>query len=222
MLMTPSRSVVTMPDLFPVLPDETTRISRRGFVGWLSVVIPVASGATIPLPWLVRREKLDDTLLRGLATAILPSELGVDGARRAADTLQAWVAGYRPGAETNHGYGSARIGATGADPSPRWALQLRTLDMDARRTHGAAFGALTDDQRRALVRAQLTEERATALPGSVAGAQHVALALLASFYGSPEATDLCYEAVIGRNTCRSLARSSARPMPLQRRGGGTP
>jgi hypothetical protein len=205
-----------MPDAYPILSGDT-RVTRRTFLGWLAVLVPVASGATTPLPWIVRREKLDDTLLRALATAILPSELGPDGMRRAADELQSWIAGYRAGAETNHGYGSARIGATAADPSARWALQLRTLDVDARRVHGTAFAGLTDDQRRALVLTQLTTDRATAIPGSVAGAQHVALALLASFYTSPEATDLCYEASIAPGTCRPLSRLPQQPTPIQRR-----
>jgi hypothetical protein len=206
-----------MPDAYPPFASDATRVTRRTFLGWLAILVPVASGTTTPLPWVVRREKLDDALLRALATAILPSELGPDGMRRAADGLQAWVAGYRAGAETNHGYGSARIGITGADPSPRWALQLRTLDVDSRRVHGAGFTALTDEQRRAIVREQLTTDRANAIPGSVAGAQHVALALLASFYASPEATDLCYEASIAPGTCRPLSRLPQQPTPIQRR-----
>jgi hypothetical protein len=164
-------------------------------------------------------EKLDDPLLLALSTAILPSEIGTDGARRAADSLQTWIAGYRVDAELNHGYGSERIRATGADPSARWALQLRTLDIDARRAHGEGFAALAPDRRRALVRAQLATERATAIPGELASAGHVALALLSSFYGSAEATDLCYDAAIGRNACRPLGQVVPRPVALRRNGG---
>ena len=195
--------------------------SRRTFLGWLAALMPALGGFRFPTPWLSGLEKLDDTLLLALATAILPSEIGADGARRAAESLQKWIAGYRAGAEVNHGYGSARIRTTGADPSTRWALQLRTLEIDAQRTHGAPFPALSLDQRRALVRAQLAGDRATALPGDIADAGHVALALLGSFYGSVEATDLCYDAAIGRNACRPLAQVTQRPVTLRRAGGRT-
>ena len=45
-----------------------------------------------------------------------------------------------------------------------------------------------------------------------------AVALLAHFYASPAATDLCYEARIGKDTCRPLAQSSRKPLPLARSG----
>ena len=46
---------------------------------------------------------------------------------------------------------------------------------------------------------------------AVAGASHVALALLAHFYGSSAANDLCYGAQIGKSTCRPLAASPHAP-----------
>ena len=51
------------------------------------------------------------------------------------------------------------------------------------------------------------------MPG-VADANHVSLALLAHFYDSSAATDLCYEAQIGKQTCRPLAASARKPLPL--------
>ena len=194
--------------------------SRRTFLGWLAAMVPAVGGIRLPLR-LSGLEKLDDQLLLALSTAILPSEIGADGARRAAESLQKWIAVYRVGAELNHGYGSARIRATEADPSTRWALQLRTLDVDARRAHGASFAAISAEQRRALVRTQLAAERATAIPGDIAGASHVALALLGSYYGSADATDLCYEVAIAKNACRPLAQVTQRPVALRRNGGGS-
>ncbi len=194
--------------------------SRRTFLGWLAAVVPVSAGFRLPFGQSLRGyERIDPALLRALATTILPSELGVDGVERAAGAFEKWVAGYRAGAELNHGYGSDRIRTTAADPSTRWALQLRTLDSDARRAHRGGFVSITGEQRRAIARAQLAEDGATALPGDIAGAGHVALALLASFYASPAATDLCYEAAIARNACRPLAAVTEPPVPL-RRGGG--
>ena len=169
--------------------------------------------------FLRRWAELDAALVRALATAVLPGELDADSARRAADAFLGWTRDYRAGAELSHGYGSARIRSAGADPSTRWALQLRSLDSDARRAHGRGFAALDSEQRRTLVRAQLAGERAASL-GSAGAAQHVAVALLAHFYGSPAATDLCYEVRIGPNTCRPLSQSAQRPVPLRRAGSG--
>jgi hypothetical protein len=51
------------------------------------------------------------------------------------------------------------------------------------------------------------------MPG-IADASHVSLALLAHFYDSSAANDLCYEAKIGKATCRPLADSARKPLPL--------
>jgi hypothetical protein len=42
----------------------------------------------------------------------------------------------------------------------------------------------------------------------------VAVALLAHFYGTPAATDLCYNAQIGRQTCRPLSAQARKPLPM--------
>jgi hypothetical protein len=182
----------------------------------MAVLVPAVRGIRIP-EFVRRRAEIDAELTRTLASAILPSELGADGARRAADAFVAWAGGYRAGAELSHGYGSARIRTAGPDPSIRWSLQLHSLDDDARKAHGRGFAALSDDERRTIVRTQVGSERAPSL-SNVAGAQHVAVALLAHFYDSPDATDLCYEARISKTTCRPLAESSNVPVPLRRAG----
>jgi hypothetical protein len=191
-------------------------LTRRSFVGWLAALAPASRGIRLP-GFLRRRAALDVPLARALASSILPTELGTAGTRRAADAFIAWAKGYRAGAELSHGYGSARIRNAGTDPSIRWALQLHALDDDARKTHNRSFAVLTDDERRTLVRAHLADERATNL-GNVSSAQHVVVAMLAHFYDSAEATDLCYESRIGRNACRPLAQSPNRPVPLRRAG----
>jgi hypothetical protein len=155
--------------------------------------------------------------LAALAAAVLPAELGAAGASRAVADFQRWMDGYRPGAEVNHGYGTARISHLEADLRPQWRSQLRALDADARRTGAQSFAALSVEQRQAIVRTALAGERGESLPGPLA-ARHVALALLAHFYESPVATDLCYESQIGRQQCRPLAAQSERPVALGRRG----
>ena len=156
------------------------------------------------------------TTLVALSAAVLPSYLGADGATRAATAFQRWMDGYRPGAEANHGYGTGRIETMPADPRPRWREQLAALDADARKRGGQPFASLSRERRQALVRTALAGERGESLP-SPAAARHVALALLAHFYDSPAATDLCYEAQIGRQQCRPLAAQRQRPVALSRR-----
>jgi len=156
------------------------------------------------------------TILDALGDAVLPAELGADGVSRAVVEFQRWMDGYRPGAEANHGYGTGKIEHLPADPRPRWRSQLAALDADARR-NGPSISALPRDRRQALVRAALQNERGDALPNPLL-ARHVALALLAHFYDSPAATDLCYDAQIGRQQCRPLAAQRQQPVALGRKG----
>jgi len=71
-------------------------------------------------------------------------------------------------------------------------------------------------EQQALVRAALAGQRINGLP-QIDRASHLAVGLLAFFYASPEAADLCYQARIGSNSCRPLGDSGARPLPLARR-----
>jgi hypothetical protein len=50
-------------------------------------------------------------------------------------------------------------------------------------------------------------------------ANHVVVALVAFYFGSAEANDLCYRAAIGRNQCRPLVNSPREPLPLAPRRG---
>jgi len=146
--------------------------------------------------------------------AVLPAELGPQGITRAVAEFQRWMDAYQPGAEANHGYGTGRVERLPADPRPQWLSQLAALDADARRT-GQSFSALARDRRQALIRAALAGERGDAMPGPLV-AKHVAVAVLAHFYDSPAATDLCYRAQIGRQQCRPLAAQREQPVALVR------
>ena len=156
------------------------------------------------------------TTLDALGQAVLPSDLGPDGTRRAVAEFQRWMDGYRPGAEVNHGYGTGRIEMVPADPRPQWMTQLAALDGEARKDGGQSFASLSRERRQALVRTALAGERGETLPSPLA-ARHIALALVAHFYDSPAATDLCYEAQIGRQQCRPLAAQRTQPVALARR-----
>jgi hypothetical protein len=171
--------------------------------------------ALVPLPFVARRlharavASLDPARLRALASAVLPTELGSAGLERTVLAFEQWLAGYREGAELLHGYGSGEIRVTGPSPALRWVSQLEAL--------GPSFASLPLGERQALVRAALGNGRVAGFP-PIDRAPHVAVGLLAFFYESSVATDLCYEAVIGRNSCRPLSTSSRAPLPLARGG----
>jgi hypothetical protein len=189
-------------------------LSRRTFLASLA--------ATVPLAVIVRRahaaalEHLqgDPATLMALAEVVLPAAtLGPNGITRAAAAFREWGAGYHEGAELVHGYGTSRLRSTGPTPLTRWTKQLDDLDAAAQSAHAKPFRAITAAQRTALVRTALAGQRLDRLPG-VADASHVALALIAHFYESADAADLCYEAQIGKNQCRPLAVSSRKPLPM--------
>ncbi|MGQ0539202.1 MAG: hypothetical protein ACT4R6_09675, partial [Gemmatimonadaceae bacterium] len=198
--------------------------SRRLFLGWLTALVALprllgagirrSSGGASMQAGMPPRE-----LVRALGAAVLPGELGEARIEVAGDAFSRWMAGYRAGAELLHPYGSPRISYSGPSPVPQWSAQLTALDRAARGRHRRGFAAISASDRQALVRQALAEPRiAAAISGerlpSVAAAPHVALALLAHFYGSREATDLCYGAQIGRSTCRPLVHSARKPLPL--------
>ena len=153
-------------------------------------------------------------MLRALAEVVLPSELGRAGVAREVDAFRRWMSEYREHAELTHGYGTSRIRYSGPTPATRWTSQLDGLDAAARQRFGALFAALSRTQREQLVRETLATATLDRMPG-LGNADHVALALLAHFYGSSEANDLCYGLAIGRETCRPLAQSSRKPLPLR-------
>jgi len=188
-----------------------TFLPRRRFVLQLA--------GLLPLPFVARRlharavADLDPRLLRALGAAVLPGELGAPGLERTIVGFERWLAGYREGAELVHGYGTGELRRTGPSPALRWSTQLRELAAAAQRTHGARFDQVTLTQRQELVRAALAGQRLGGMP-AIDRAPHLSLGLLAFFYDSPEASDLCYQARIGANGCRSLAESERRPLPL--------
>ncbi|NUQ13452.1 MAG: gluconate 2-dehydrogenase subunit 3 family protein, partial [Gemmatimonadaceae bacterium] len=161
---------------------------------------------------------LDASFLTRVGEVVLPAELGAAGIARVTRAFTQWVAGYRPGAELNHPYGSTEIRVAGPSPAARWRTQLAALDREARSKHQRGFIALTPDQRRALVTAAIADERLTRMPDAL-GADHVAVALMAWYFATPDATDLCYRARIGRQSCRPLVNAPRMPLPL---AGGQP
>jgi len=190
-------------------------LSRRHFLASLAAAVPLGAIVRRAHAAAVVHLESDPATLDALAEAVLPSSLGRVATRRAAEAFRAWGAGYRENAELVHGYGTSRLRNTGPTPVTRWAAQLDDLDARARTEHQRAFRELAVVDRANVVRATLGGQRLDRMP-SVAGANHVALALIAHFYESPAALDLCYEARIGRETCRPLSAQARKPLPLLR------
>jgi hypothetical protein len=161
---------------------------------------------------------LDAPLLAALGETILPESLGAAGRARAVRAFREWIAAYAPVSEEMHGYGYAEIRYTAADPAPGWNAQLQGMDLLARKQFGAGLASLKPDQRDTLVRAQLAGARNGRIPASPLAAPHVAIALLAHWADSSEATDLAYGVRIGKDNCRPLADSPRKPLPLAQGG----
>ncbi len=214
-----------------------SQLSRRSFVGWLGG-LAAAFGLRARSPGGVLTDNalgvhrddsdepreqgagLDIATLTRIGEVVLPSELGAAGVARVCRAFSSWIAQYRPGAELVHPYGSAELRFAGPSPLPRWREQMAALDAAGREAHGRAFTALARDEREALLRTALANERIDRMPSPL-GANHVALALVSYYFDSAEATDLCYRAQIGQNQCRPLAFSPREPLPLAN-GGRAP
>lgn len=144
-----------------------------------------------------------------LAAAVLPQMLGADGHRLAADRFMTWVREYRVGAERDHGYGVPAIRTTPASPAVQYVAQLDDLDRRA----GGSFAAAPLADRQRIATEAIAAANVRDLPGRPAGA-HIATDLMSLYFNSPAANDLAYGRLIGRDACRDLQGSDARPAPL--------
>jgi hypothetical protein len=169
-------------------------MQRRSLLRWLASIGPLRAWAqTASFPG-------DQTAtLRALATIVLPSELSPQQIEKTADAFERWVRDYRPGAEMDHGYGNTRLRSKPASPASTYLRQLQALDLSG-----------DPDARRAAVEASLAQAAIATLPQSLDG-RHIAADLMAFYFRSSEANDLCYRAHIGRDECRGLAGSDREP-----------
>ena len=157
----------------------------------------------------------EDSLLLAIAEVVLPTEADRVAAVK---SFQEWTAGYREGADTDHGYGNTRVRPTGPSPSRNYATQIAALDTAARARGAASFSAASRDDRRAMIEAALAEAKVERLSPRPTGA-HIASDLMGHYFGSPVANDLCYRAAIGRDACRALPGSDKAPANLPPKGG---
>ena len=154
-------------------------------------------------------------VLRDLAPTVLPSQLGAKGVDEAVDAFVFWLRDYREGVPLSHGYGYPRLTRTGPSPVTRYGSQLMALQ-EAARARGGRFATLALEQRRAVLDEALKQGGVTNLPGRPDG-KHVVSDLMAHYFRSSAATDLCYNARIGRNTSRAIQITTVKPAPLSGR-----
>jgi len=188
-------------------------ISRRRFLASLAAAVPLSVVVRRAHAAAVRHLESDPATLDALGEAVLPSQLGRAGITRAVSVFRDWGKNYHENAELLHGYGTSRLRTTGPTSVTRWTSQLDALDAAAQSKHARPFKSIKVADRADLVREALKGERLDRLP-NVAEANHVAIALLAHFYESSSAADLCYQSRIGRQTCRPLAQQARKPLPL--------
>ena len=147
---------------------------------------------------------LDAGLLRAVADVTLPvGALGPDGVADAVRGFQAWLQGFEPAAELDHPYLTGELRYGPPHPGPRWSAQLEAMDLESQRRSGTALSDLTDEERSEVIERVLGGGSGD-LPGDPARADHVVVGLLAWFYGTSQANDLCYGAEVGRHLCRGI------------------
>ncbi len=177
----------------------------------------IATGAAA-LPWMrvpLQAQELDSDqvfLLRDVAATVLPSAIGRKGQDEAVDNFLKWIREYKEGVALSHGYGEPRLVKSGASPAPGYSRQITALQQAAQ-ARGGRFGALPLDARRELIDTAFKSADVRNLPGRPDG-KHVVADLMAHYFRSSAANDLCYTSRIGRNTYRAIRVTTVRPRPL--------
>jgi hypothetical protein len=158
-------------------------------------------GGSIPL------ETLD-----ALGSIVLPANsLGAEGVEKVVAGFRKWLEDLEPVAELDHAYiATDEILYGPPDPQPAWNAQLEALDLESEKKHEAPFHALPREAQEAILRGQLPRRLDADLP-EPARAPHVAIGLLAYFYQTSEANDLCYERAIEKTTCRGIESGAVEP-----------
>lgn len=186
-------------------------MKRRTLLRWL-----VSGAATLPLVRAnLRAYELSAAhvfVLRDVATTVLPSAIGAKGQDEAVDNFLRWLRDYQEGVPMSHGYGEPRLVRTGPSPAPGYGVQIAALQQAAA-GRGGRFGALPLETRREIIDEAFKAADVRNLPGRPDG-KHVVADLMAHYFRSSDATDLCYNARIGRHTNRAIRVTTVRPRPL--------
>ncbi|MGE0815905.1 MAG: hypothetical protein AB7O28_12850 [Vicinamibacterales bacterium] len=147
--------------------------------------------------------------VRALAAVVLPASLTAEGQAQASARFLQWLRDYRPGAERDPGYGVTALRSLPASPADRYPGQLADLDRRA----GGDFLALTDTERHRVIVEAIDAAGIRDLPARPTGG-HIATDLMAHYFRGAAANDAAYGRAIGRDACRGLQGSDARPPAL--------
>jgi hypothetical protein len=153
-------------------------------------------------------------VLRDVAATVLPSAIGRKGQDEAVDNFLRWIRDYKEGVPLSHGYGEPRLVRSGQTPARGYASQIAALQTAAK-ARGGRFGALPLEERRTLLDEAFKTAGVQNLPQRPDG-KHIVADLIAHYFRSSAANDLCYNARIGRNTYRAIRVTTVRPAPLNR------
>lgn len=192
-------------------------MKRRALLRWLvsgAAVLPLRR-ADLSAIGFAQADQLSSGhvfVLRDVASTVLPSAIGAKGQDEAVDNFLRWLRDYKEGVPLSHGYGEPRLVRTGPSPAPAYGTQVTALQQAATE-RGGRFGALPLEVRRALLDAAFTAAGVQNLPARPDG-KHVVADLMAHYFRSSAANDLCYDARIGRHTFRAVRVTTARPRPL--------
>ncbi len=175
-----------------------------------------AAAAALPLSRVeLRADELPADqvfVLRDVAATVLPNALGRKGQDDAVDNFLKWIREYRAGVALSHGYGEPRLVKSGPSPAPGYSKQIAALQQAAQ-ARGGRFGALPIATRRQLIDDAFKTADVRNLPGRPDG-KHIVADLMAHYFRSSGANDLCYNSRIGRNTYRAIRVTTVRPAPL--------
>ncbi len=192
-------------------------MKRRALLQWMvsgAVTLPVWR-ADLSAVALAQADVLSTGqvfVLRDVATTVLPSVIGAKGHDEAVDNFLRWLQDYREGVPLSHGYGEPRLVRSGPSPASGYGTQIAALQQAATERAGR-FGALPLEVRRAILDTAFKQAGIQNLPSRPDG-KHVIADLMAHYFRSSAANDLCYNARIGRNTYRAIRITTARPQPL--------
>ena len=192
-------------------------MKRRTLLQWLGGV--AGASATVPLRTMrvfaQPRELTHESVatLYEIAATVLPASLGAARVRATADKFVAWTRGYREGVALSHGYGHPRLqqirrvagaGLHRAARGPGRRGERERCDGGRRSTSTRAAGCSTRRWRRPTF-ADCRRGRLASTSSSD---------LMAFYFRSSEANDVCYSAMINREVCRPIAITTRKPAPL--------
>jgi hypothetical protein len=174
--------------------------------------LAAAAGAVPFRPWQAWAQTVtfpgdQADAFEALALVTLPSSVGREAIVAETKRFETWVQDYRPGADTDHGYGHTRVLPLPSSPAPLYLEQLQALKPDL--TSG--------DRERARAAVVSSMEKAGIKDLAPYGrGRHIAADLMSHYFLSDAANDLCYEVAIQRHECRGLKNSHLAPPPLRK------